>query len=246
MTDATGASTPAVTPKRPINMGIGRLGDPNVIFKPRKFRWTFKVVADDGREIVGEQFCKAESRPKLAVEEVEVKKPDQDPVEETEINFLSSKTWVPGKGTWEPITLRFSVKADEEGLRENADFFGWLATVYDFAPGDGKLDWNILLRDDEGDLDEKKLKHTVLLNLYDGCGVPLETWRLGGAFPKGVAFDSFDYSDGYTNVELRLKFDRCVYENKVSTFPWTPVSSQAGSTAPSPGCTEGEVPTPKA
>lgn len=222
MTDATGASTPAHTPKRPINMGIGRLGEPTLMIH-RKKRWTFKVVADDGHEIVKEQFCKAESRPQLKVEEVEVKKPDQNPAEETEINFLSAKTWVPGKGTWDPITLRFSVKADEEGLKENADFFGWLATVYDFAPGDGQLAGNILIRNDEADLDAKKLKHTVLLNLYDGCGVLLETWKMYGAFPKGVAFDNFDYSDGYTNVELRLKFDRCVYESKCPTMPWPPL-----------------------
>ena len=97
------------------NMGIGLLGDRNIIFK-RKFRWTFRVEQICGNLVVPDSFVKMAARPNLTVEP-------------TEINYLNAKTWIPGKPSWEQITVTYYDIASDD----NIDLWSWLATVYDFT-----------------------------------------------------------------------------------------------------------------
>lgn len=67
----------------------------------KKFRWGLKVYGDNDVEIGEERLCKVSARPNLVIEE-------------TEINFLSTKSWIPGKGTWESITAQALAGTHEE------------------------------------------------------------------------------------------------------------------------------------
>lgn len=94
-------------------MGIGKLGDPDKIFK-RKFRYTLKIETPCGE--IPEWFVKTAARPQLDIEE-------------TELNFLNGVTWIPGKGKWQPITVTYIDVADS--LQQN--LYDWLVAVYDFT-----------------------------------------------------------------------------------------------------------------
>ena len=74
-------------------MGMGKLGDGKIIHK-RKFRWTFEVLREPAGRNVSAAFVKVAARPNLTVEE-------------TEIHFLNAKRYLPGKGTWETITVTY-------------------------------------------------------------------------------------------------------------------------------------------
>ena len=76
-----------------IPMGIGRLGFQNTVFK-RKFRFTFELEDICGGKKVPKHYVKVASRPNLSIEE-------------TEINFLNAKTWIPGKASWETMTVTY-------------------------------------------------------------------------------------------------------------------------------------------
>lgn len=95
-----------------MQMGIGPLGQPNMIIK-RKFRWTLAITTPCGN--IPAYPCKNAARPNLEVEE-------------TEINFLNATTWVPGKAKWQPISVTYLdvASSDMQGL------FNWIATVYNF------------------------------------------------------------------------------------------------------------------
>src|SRR5271170_6134358 len=73
-------------------MGIGKLGDPDIIMK-RKFRWLFSITVCGGA-CVPPHYVKMASRPNVTIEQ-------------TEINFLNQKTWVPGKAAWDEITVTY-------------------------------------------------------------------------------------------------------------------------------------------
>lgn len=95
------------------NMGIGKLGDPNIIFK-RTFRWTLEISTPCGN--VPSHFVKMASRPSLAIDEVE-------------LNFLNAVSWIPGKAKWQPITVTYLdvASSDMSGL------YSWINTVYQFT-----------------------------------------------------------------------------------------------------------------
>lgn len=160
------------------NMGMGKLGGNTTVFK-RKFRWTFEAITPD----VPPDFCKLAARPNLSIEE-------------TEINFLNAKMFIPGKGTWETITVTYY---DTNGDGMGA-IFGWIATVYDFIDGDGETSLNQASQ-------WGTYGGTVQLKLYDGCGSTMETWTLKNVWPQAANFGELDYSSSEeVTVELTLRY----------------------------------------
>jgi hypothetical protein len=97
-------------------MGLGKLGGSDIVFK-RKYRWTFSMLSPCGGSIP-EHTVKLAARPNLTIEE-------------QEINFLHGKMWIPGKGTWETITVTYYDLGNDGGSL--APLWSWLATVYDFT-----------------------------------------------------------------------------------------------------------------
>jgi hypothetical protein len=176
-------------------MGIGQLGFRNLIFK-RKFRYTFELFDICGGDTVPRHYVKLAARPNLAIEE-------------TEINFLNAKTWIPGKASWETITVTYIDVASSEA----APLFRWLASVYDFTDpinlhqGSQRLDYAA----------------TAVIKMWDGCGSLLETWTLKDVWPTSVNFGDLDYANSEeATIELTLRYSDVTYKNECPGFQISP------------------------
>ena len=177
---------PLTAPSGPINMGLGKLGGGSITHK-RKFRWTFEVQRE-GKTVVSPAFVKTSARPNITIEE-------------TEINFLNGKTFIPGKGTWETITVTYydvaSPDIDTSGL------YSWLADVYNFL-NPVRLTQN-----------SKRSCYTGTgkLFMYDGCGNAMEGWELIDCWPQAVNFGELDYqASEEQTVEVTLRYANVQYE----------------------------------
>lgn len=178
----------------PINMGIGRLGNDNVIMK-RKFRWTFAVTRKNGANVPA-SFVKVAKRPSLEVEE-------------TEINFLNAKTWIPGKGAWEQITVTYYDVAVING-QGNEELWSWLASVYNYIDNDALTQSSV----------RRCYSGTGICTLYDGCGNELEEWRLFDCWPTSVNFGELDYSSSEeVTIEVQLRYSNVKYKNICGNNP---------------------------
>jgi hypothetical protein len=184
-------------------MGIGVIGQPDMVFK-RKFRWTFEILGfcDNEKNVVPEHFVSVASRPNLSVDE-------------TEINHLNAKTFIPGKATWETITVTYLDVAHSE-MRS---LWNWLATVYDFTDpvnlhqGE-KRDWDA----------------TGLLSMYDGCGTLLEMWQLQRMFPTAINFGDLDYtSSDIATIELTLRYSDVKYRSYCPEYQPEPCCGGCGT-----------------
>lgn len=173
-------------------MGIGRLGAPNIIIK-RKFRWTLAIQTPVG--LVPASYVKVAGRPQLDFDEAE-------------INFLNATTWIPGKGKWQPLSVTYvDVAAADVGA-----LFSWILSVYNFntqnpqidLPQTEKAGWNA----------------TALLQMYDGCGTPLEAWTLGSVWPQAVNFGDLAYDDSeVATIDVTLRYSEVNYINMCGPQP---------------------------
>jgi hypothetical protein len=180
------ASSPA------FQMGLGKLAGPDLVFK-RKYRWTFQIFPSCGNQPIPAHFVKLASRPNLTIEE-------------TEINFLHGKMWIPGKGTWETITVTY-YDIGNAGAGMTA-LFSWLATVYNFTDPDGLHQSS---KRGTGPGSGGYAGQGILL-LYDGCGVTMESWELANMWPQAVNFGELDYSSSEeVTIELTLRYSEVKY-----------------------------------
>jgi len=191
------------------NMGLGAIGTSSVIFK-RKFRWTMKIVYCTGgvTKTVAEEFVKIGSRPQIDIEE-------------TEINYLHGKMWIPGKATWQTMSVTYyDVAGKVAGVSTNS-LFGWLASVYDITDPT-KLYMGSRLADYEGQAN---------IFLYDGCGNALEGWLLNNVWPQSINFGELDMSNSEEcTVELTLRYSNVAYASycptsSIDKCPCTPCAS---------------------
>jgi hypothetical protein len=191
------------------NMGLGAIGTGSVIFK-RKFRWTMKIIycISGTQKTVAEEFVKIGARPQIDIEE-------------TEINYLHGKMWIPGKATWQTMTVTYY---DVAGKAPGVNFlglFGWIASVYDITDPT-KLYMGSRLSDYEGQAN---------IFLYDGCGNALEGWLLNNVWPQSVNFGELDMSSSEEcTVELTLRYANVQYASycptgSIDKCPCTPCAS---------------------
>lgn len=178
-----------------IPMGIGQLGFQNLIFK-RKFRYTFELFNICGEDSVPRHYVKLAARPNLSIEE-------------TEVNFLNAKTWIPGKAAWETITVTYIDVASADA----APLFRWLASVYDFTDP-----INLRMGSQRADYSA-----TAVIKMWDGCGSLLETWELKDVWPTSVNFGDLDYANSEeATIELTLRYSDVTYRNECPGFEITP------------------------
>ena len=100
-----GLITSITTPPAPIPMGLGAIGTGNLIFK-RQFRWTMEIqycINGSNYITVAEQLVKVGARPQLDIEE-------------TQIDYLHGRMWIPGKVTWQTMTVTYYDVAGAVGL----------------------------------------------------------------------------------------------------------------------------------
>lgn len=167
------------------NMGINRLGDPSIIFK-RKFRWTFAVKPLCGTGDIDPWFVKVASRPNLSVDE-------------TELNFLNEKMWIPGKVTYETMTVTYIDVAPKEP--SSANLYKWLGAVYQFWNPNRKMGTNV-----------NQYGAAASLMLYDGCGKAIERWDFTDMWPQAINFGDLDMSSSDTvDIELTLRYSKFTY-----------------------------------
>jgi len=187
-------------------MGLGEIGDRSTIFK-RKFRWTFRVDDICSGDSVPEHFVKMAARPNVSIEE-------------TEINFLNGKTWIPGKATWETITVQYYDVASID----NRGLWRWLASVYDFTdPINLKMGSS-----------SNQYAGEAVIKMFDGCGTPLENWILQDCWPTTINWGELDYTNSEEcNIELTLRYSQVTYTPLCPKFEIRPccdpcVSGQQG------------------
>lgn len=172
---------------RNLDMGIGKLGGDEISHK-RKFRWLFSVSFCNDTKHVPPHFIKTASRPEVSIEE-------------TEINFLNEKTWIPGKPTWEPITVTYyDIAGDSE---DNIELWSWIATVFDYT-------------DSCRHMSTRRSEYTGVGNLVllDGCGNAMEYWKIGDMWPTSIKFGDLDMaSSDPVEIELTLRYSKVEYVN---------------------------------
>lgn len=191
-------------------MGMGSLAHDSLVFK-RKYRWTFQLDGPscNGSGLIPAQFVKLASRPNLTIEE-------------TEINYLHGKMWIPGKGTWETITVTYydvggaGSGASAPPVAGMANLYKWLASIYNFMDPDCLSQAST----------SRGYSGTGVLKLFDGCGKTMEQWTLSNAWPQAMNFGELDYSSSEeVTIELTLRYSKV----KLDLF--------CGTTTPAPCCT---------
>lgn len=186
-----------------IQMGIGRLGGSQLVFK-RKFRWTLMIEDICGSKKVPEYFVKVASRPNLTVEE-------------TQIDYLNGRTWIPGKGAWETMEITYY----DVHTNDNMPLFDWIATVYDFTDP-------VCLNQAS---QRKDYAGRGTLKLYDGCGNALEKWILNDMWPTAVNFGELDYSSSdVAEITLTVRYSSVAYKGLCGIQDPQPCCSQCTGT----------------
>lgn len=189
--DATLPDPPGPCDVATLKMGLGALGNGDVIFK-RKFRWTFEIEyccgEPNGRKVPA-SFVKMGNRPQIDFEEIE-------------INYLNGKMFIPGKGTWQPLSVTYYDVAGLTSGSATTELLSWIASIYDFTDPDC-LPMNSSLGSYAG---------RAKLMLYDGCGNPLESWLLNNVWPQSVNWGDLDMgSSDECTIELTLRYDSVRY-----------------------------------
>ena len=144
----------------------------------RKNRFIMKFPSDLGIE---EWIVSSAARPSITINEVE-------------IPFLNTKTFVAGQFQWETIDVTFrdpiapsSSQALMEWVRLHAES---VTGRMGYAAG---------------------FKKNIDLELLDPTGVVVEKWIMQGTFLTDVNFDSLGYSDdGLATITATLRPDRCI------------------------------------
>jgi len=166
------------------DMGMGRLALSNTIFK-RKFRWMFSVIGIIG-EAVGALPPMKGARPSLEFKDIEVQHVTED-------------IYLPGKPSWKPINLTL-YDICPPGSSKNP-IWKWIKECYD--PQTGQF-FAIL---------DKNFKKDCYLELYSGCGDPLEQWVFMNAWPSQVNWGDLDMgSSEVVTCDITLRYDRACLE----------------------------------
>lgn len=162
-------------------------------------RWRWLVEYDLGDTTVTD-CVKVAARPNITIEE-------------TEINYLSAKTWVPTKGTWEAITITHFDQTDET----MKPLWDYMAKVYSY--------WE----KKEDVPDELRATITLKLMIPERCPAclmtvreykPLERWILKKAHPTAINFGDLDFSSSESiTIELTWKYEEAEYENYCPKLP---------------------------
>jgi len=195
----------------PMNMGLGRIGASDIIFK-RKFRWLFEVQipchSGNDNGLIPGSFVKVSSRPNIDFEE-------------TQIDFLNGRTWIPGKATWQTITVTYIDVATADIL----PLYNWLASVYNFTAQAAGSDIT-LSNTTSANLtmgNRQDWAGIATLTLFDGCGSWLEQWALNNCWPQAINWGDLDMeSSDMVTIELTLRYDSVGYVNYCPGFSVTP------------------------
>jgi len=130
---------------------------------------------------INEWFVESTGRPSIDIKGVE-------------IPFLNTSTFVSGRFTWGPITVKFR---DPIGPSATQALMEWVRLHAESVTG--RMGY------------AAGYKKDIDLELLDPTGVVVEKWILQGTFLSDVNFDSLGYSeDGLATITATLRPDRCI------------------------------------
>ncbi len=130
---------------------------------------------------INEWFVISTSRPKIAINEVE-------------IPFLNTSTWVAGRFTWDAIDVTFK---DPIGPSAAQALMEWVRLHAESVTG--RMGY------------AAGYKKDIELEMLDPTGVVVEKWILQGTFMTNVDFGSLEYSDDeIADITATLRMDRCI------------------------------------
>jgi hypothetical protein len=170
------------------------LEKPDLCLK-RKFRWLFKIpeISADG---VNSLPPEKGARPSLSFKEIEVQ-------------HLNEVIYFPGKPDWKPINLTlYDIRKNENPVIK------WLSKQYNPKDATWKVGvgWPPPANSAESASapdSSFSFKKTGFLDLYDGCGKVIETWKFENIWPNNIEWGELDMSDNsYVTVDLTLRYDR--------------------------------------
>ena len=130
---------------------------------------------------INEWFVISTSRPKMTINEVE-------------IPFLNTSTYVAGRFNWESIDVTFK---DPIGPSASQALMEWVRLHAESVTG--RMGY------------AAGYKKDIELEMLDPTGVVVEKWILQGTFLTNVDFGSLEYSDDeIATIDATLRMDRCI------------------------------------
>lgn len=143
----------------------------------RKFRWILQIDGVDAFTL------KTAARPQVTFDE-------------TVIDYINTKRYVPGKMAPNPIQITTHDPISPSAAQKVMD---WVRLVYE--PLTGRMGYSDFL------------KKNVVLKLLDPQGTVVEYWDIIGAWPQDVNFGDLDYATS-DNVEISfaMRFDTAILQ----------------------------------
>ena len=143
----------------------------------RKFRWILQVDGIDAFVL------KTAQRP-------------QQTFEETVIDYVNTKRYVSGKGSWNPITITMHDPIAPSAAQK---VMNWVRL--NFEPLTGRMGY------------ATQYKKDFSLKVLDPAGVVVELWDLVGAWVQDSNFGDLDYATS-DNLEITavIRFDNAVLQ----------------------------------
>lgn len=115
-------------------------------------------------------------------------------VNETEIPYMNTSTWVAGRSVWDTIDVTF---IDCIGPSTAQKVMDWVRECVEFSTGRMGYATNY--------------KKQITLKALDPAGQTVEKWTLEGAFITSASFGDLDHSsDDLLNITVTLRFDRAI------------------------------------
>lgn len=150
-----------------------------VPYEPKKKnRFIFRFPTPLG---IQEWFVASGARPSVTIEEVE-------------IQFLNTSTYVAGRFNWETIDITFR---DPIGPSATQALMEWVRLHAESVTG--RMGY------------AAGYKKDIELELLDPTGVVIEKWILQGTFLTNVNFNDLDYSSSdIVDINATLRFDRAI------------------------------------
>lgn len=148
----------------------------------RKFRWLFKIdgiTENPGSSSVNALPHERSARPSFNFKEMEVQ-------------HMFETFYFPAKADWKTISLTlYDIKTNKNPVID------WINLVYNAEKGT----W--------GPAANVGFKKNATLEMLNGCGDVIESWRYENVWPQIVEFGELDMASmDYVVIDLTLRYDR--------------------------------------
>lgn len=149
----------------------------------RKHRWIFSVFWDDAINSIGKcsVYLQSAQRPHAVVEEATMHHDEE-------------QAYFAGKYHWEPINLVFydTIASD---LDSSAVIWAWFNAVISVPNATVAL--------------PSAYKKSCVLNMTNGAGLSIESWKMYNCWPIDVNWNDLDYTNTeIQTIDVSMKMDR--------------------------------------